>query len=237
MIVVRVAGVDGCPGGWVVVVWDTEAATLTPSVSWSFAELVSTHANVTVIGIDMPIGLAEGYVRGAERAARRFIGPRRSSVFPVPDRRLLGAGPYAETLVLARALTGKGLSRQAHAILPKIAEVDAVMTPALQRRIVEVHPEVSFAAMAGPGRHLAHPKKTAAGFAERRELLEVALGVPIWDRAEARTVARPAGADDVLDAAAAAWSAARFARGVAGRLPDIAEPEIDTRGLRMEIVY
>ena len=233
----RAVGVDGCPGGWMVVVWDTDAGTLTPSVSRSFADLVAAHHDVAVIGIDMPIGLPSGAERGAERAARLLIGPRRSSVFPVPDRRLLGAGSWTETLARARALTGKGLSRQAHAIMPRIAEVDAGMTPALQRRIVEVHPEVSFAVMAGPGRHLTQPKKTAAGYAERRALLAAALGVPIWERAEARAVARPAGTDDVLDAVAAAWSATRFACGEAGRLPDIAAPEIDARGLRMEIVY
>ncbi|MBI4571221.1 MAG: DUF429 domain-containing protein, partial [Chloroflexi bacterium] len=51
------------------------------------------------------------------------------------------------------------------------------------------------------------------------------------------TIGVPAGAarDDLYDACAAAWTAARFARGEHGTLP--AEPPTDSRGLRMEIVY
>lgn len=229
----RVVGVDGCPGGWVGITWDTEAGTLTPVVYRSFAELVERTADAAAVGVDIPIGLHEGRPRGADGAARAFIGPRRSSVFPAPDRRLIGGGTYAELAARSRGLTGKGISQQAYAIYPKIAEVDAVMTPELQGRIVEVHPEVSFTALAG--RPMKFAKKGPEGFAERRAALEAGLGLPIWDRAEARAVARPAGADDVLDAVVAAWSARRFAEGRSGSLPE--SPERDGRGLRVEIVY
>jgi predicted RNase H-like nuclease len=48
-------------------------------------------------------------------------------------------------------------------------------------------------------------------------------------------MARLAGADDVLDAMVAAWTARRVATGDAGRLPE--EPVANRTGLRMEIVF
>ncbi len=90
-------------------------------------------------------------------------------------------------------------------------EADALAR--LEPRLREVHPEVSFAAMAG--RPLAHPKWTWGGMLLRMALLEQAGIVIPADIADAGS----AGIDDVLDAAAAAWSATRLARGGAGSLP------------------
>ncbi|MDQ3044566.1 MAG: DUF429 domain-containing protein, partial [Chloroflexota bacterium] len=109
------------------------------------------------------------------------------------------------------------------------------MTPALQDRAFEVHPEVSFWALAGE-RPMAHHKGKLEGYEERRELLAMELdGVDIPTRLEAHQIARPAKADDVLDTIVAAWTARRFAMREAGRLPK--DPETDACGLRMEIVY
>jgi predicted RNase H-like nuclease len=75
-------------------------------------------------------------------------------------------------------------------------------------RVFEVHPEVSFRELLG--RPLA-PKSTALGVAERRLALAKA-GIDLPDL--------PYPTDDVLDAAVAAWSAARFASGAARPLPE-----------------
>jgi predicted RNase H-like nuclease len=77
-------------------------------------------------------------------------------------------------------------------------------------RLVEVHPEVSFAAMAG--RPLAHRKKSWAGALERWELL-AARGVAL--RGACGEAGALAAVDDLLDAAAVAWTALRVARGAA----------------------
>ncbi len=228
----RVVGVDGCPGGWVAVTWDTEARTIEPVVHRSFGGLLAASADVAAIGIDIPVGLIRGAPRRADGAARRLLGPRRSSVFPAPDPRLLDAGNYATTLALSRRLTGQGISRQAHAIYPKISEVDRLVTAEMQERVVECHPEVAFTLLAG--RPMSHPKRTATGYDERRAVLEAALGIDLWDRTATRSVARPATPDDVLDAVVVAWSARRFAEGRTISLPD--EPEFDDRGRRCEIV-
>jgi predicted RNase H-like nuclease len=74
-------------------------------------------------------------------------------------------------------------------------------------------------------------KKSREGAQERIEVLSRAF------EDDLSALAAPAGAarDDLLDACAVAWTAWRLAQDRAVRLA--AEPEVDMRGLRMEIVY
>jgi predicted RNase H-like nuclease len=218
------------------VVHDDAARTLTPGVFTAFRDLVAAHADAACIAIDIPIGLATGGPRSCDLEARRALGRRGPGVFPAPDPRLLGAATYAAALALARALTGTGVSKQAYAIFAKVAEVNRAAPPPLRRRLVEVHPEVSFRALGG--RPMARPKGTPDGCEERRALLAVAFaGGAVPARPAAARLARPATADDVLDAIAAAWTARRRALGRAGRLPTATAPPLDGNGLRMEIVF
>jgi predicted RNase H-like nuclease len=91
---------------------------------------------------------------------------------------------------------------------------------ASDHRIVEVHPEVSFRAL--KGEPLRYPKKDSwSGGAERRALLGGA-GIFISDELPGGERAAP---DDVVDAAAAAWSAMRVAEGKSSTLPE--EPSRD----------
>lgn len=230
--IMRVVGIDGCKHGWIAVSWDSEAKTLTPSVHVSFPEVLAAHKDAAVIAVDIPIGLNRG-PRQCDVEARKLLKWKHPAVFPAPDPRLVHAATYGEASVLSRELTGKGLSVQTFALFPKIADVNEAMTPEMQGRIFEVHPEVSFWAMAGEP--MRHPKRKAEGIEERRRQLQKALGIDIWTRAEAAHLVKPAKADDVLDAIAAAWTAQRLIEGEAVHLP--AEPEVDERGLRMEIVY
>ena len=104
-------------------------------------------------------------------------------------------------------------SAELHALLRKIREVDALA--AADARIFEVHPEVSFAALAG-GQALPS-KKTWDGLLQRRALLSAA-GLAIPD--PVGEASRRGAADDIVDAVACAWTAARIARGEARSLPD-----------------
>jgi predicted RNase H-like nuclease len=97
-------------------------------------------------------------------------------------------------------------------------------------RLFEVHPEVSFWALAG-GIPLTHRKKSWAGQMARRSLLATA-GVDLPDDLGPAGRVPP---DDILDAAAAAWSAHRIAQGRAGSFPD--PPQRDGRGRRLAIWY
>ncbi|WP_433167181.1 DUF429 domain-containing protein [Kribbella sp. CA-247076] len=173
---------------------------------------------VGVVGVDIPIGLPVSGVRAADVLARRVVGRRASSVFATPVREALLAATHAEASAVNLRATGKGLSQQAYALARKILEVDA-WAPTAGCAVIEVHPEVCFATMAG--RPLVHPKSTWAGGEERRQLLAAAGMLPGADVGQAGEYAA---VDDVLDAAAAAWTARRYADGRAVSHPD--PPEI-----------
>jgi predicted RNase H-like nuclease len=128
------------------------------------------------------------------------------------------------------------VSKQIFHIFPKMREIDAVMTPDLQRRVFEVHPELAFWAMNGEA-PLPLPKKVKGrlhppGLDLRRALLHDA-GFPFAALPPTRYRAADVGADDLLDACACAWSAKRILDGRSIRFP--ADPPLDARGLRMEI--
>lgn len=235
-----VAGIDGCRGGWALAL----VSVIGPRRNWAFhvastfREAVDLAAGAAVIAVDVPIGLAEEGPRTCDREARRLLGLRGSSVFPAPVRAALRASGPAEARRLSMEATGRSLPCQTLAILPRIREVDAWMTPARQRRVIEVHPEMSFLAMNG-GRPVTQPKKQAAGRAAREALLRGEFpGFHVADAArQLRGRTGPggprAGPDDLLDALAAAWTALRRARGASGVIP--AKPERDARGLEMAI--
>jgi predicted RNase H-like nuclease len=93
---------------------------------------------------------------------------------------------------------------------------------------MEVHPEASFAELAGAP--LGASKSTWAGIALRRQLL-AAAGISLPENLG--PAGQKATVDDVLDAAAAAWTAMRVARNQARRFPD--PPEIFSDGLASAI--
>ena len=230
----HVCGADGCRGGWAV-------ATLRGGeVSVARVErLADVLAGApTVLAVDMPIGLPTAAERGgrlADRLARqRLDSARGRSVFSPPARAALGAETHAQASAANRASgpDAVGLSQQAFGLFPKIREVDALVTPAMQdgdaaTRIVEAHPEVAFAEMSG-GPGLGPSKKTAEGRALRLGLLRAAgIAAPETFRLPGVPL------DDVVDALACLVVAVRVAEGTALRLPP--DPPRDARGLAMEI--
>jgi predicted RNase H-like nuclease len=198
------------------------------SVVASFAAVLAVGH--TVVGVDMPIGLSDRDPRRADIDARRTISPRGCTIFPTPVRACLDAVDYAGACARSLEITGKKISLQAWHILAKIREVDAAVTPSDEHRVIEVHPECSFALMNG-GHPLAS-KHTRAGLEQRAACIDAAFRVPdlAWQRP-------PSGAtrDDVLDAYAVLWSAERFTAGAHRELPGDAEQR-DGRGLLMRIV-
>ena len=225
-----VGGLDGCAGGWVLVSSPVDArgrsSVLVVSDLVPVLAMIDT-GELAAAGIDIPIGLQDGDPRPCDIAARRMIGPRRSSVFPAPARSVLGAKTYDEACTRSVAVCGKSISRQGFGIVPKVASVDLVMTPARQDALFEVHPEVSFTAMAG--RPMTYYKARPEGRAERLALLRREF--PDLDQ-HAGTRLPGTNPDDVLDAFATAWSARRRLRGDHIQLGG----DLDERGLRMEIV-
>lgn len=209
---VEVWGVDGCRSGWVI-------ATITDLVVAPRLEL----PDGVIVGIDMPIGLPTNAPRTCDREARRFLGRRSSTVFPAPARACLGARSHSEANARSRLATGRGLPIQAFHLLAKITEVDALVTPEIEHRVVEIHPECAFVRM-NHGEPLPS-KRTTDGAQQRRALLTQHFDV--------RPAPRGAAADDVLDAYAVLWSAQRFER---GEHVEFGDGSRDERGLVMRIV-
>lgn len=222
-------GVDGCLGGWIGAA--VSAGRLVGLyLASEFAALVDAlgalgKAASTPLLVDMPMGLPDRGQRQLEQQLRELLPARRkSSVFGVPCRSVLGATSHGEASTQQRLACGHGLSIQSYGLLPKIAELDRYLRsapPAVAAQCYESHPELAFARFAGET--LLPPKRTAAGRAARRRLLvelglqgvdahtdvrhgEVAV-VPVLANV---TVRRPRCAeDDALDAIALAMLASR----------------------------
>jgi threonine dehydratase len=228
----RVAGVDGCRGGWVVASTSPSPGPVGVEVVPAVAPLVSAvrHGALAALAIDMPIGLAGDGHRSADTEARVLLGPRRSSLFPTPPRAVLAATDFTDALARCRAATGKGMSKQAFHLLPKIRELAVALDPGLQPRVSEVHPETSFAVLRGAP--CAWPKRTPAGLGERLDALRAEFPGTDLDALVTRPP-RGAAADDVLDAIVAAWTARRIATGTAVVLGDATAR--DALGYRLTI--
>ncbi len=217
-----VVGVDGCRSGWVAVgigEWDDigtgggEAKDLEAALLSEVSEIPDRFPDVTVVAIDMPIGLATTSFRETDSLARERLGRRRSSVFATPPRAVLETEEHAAASALCVELTGKGVSRQAHGLRHKILEVDRWL-PHAPCVVREAHPELCFAEMMGhPARW---PKKSWGGVAERLRTLQRAGLDPLSLPADPASVLP----DDLLDAFSAAWTAVRLERGRARSLPD-----------------
>lgn len=238
----RVSGVDGCRGGWVVALADFSPRSRLEKLSLGcyrhFAAVLQAACGVAALAVDIPIGLLDAPQPGGrdcDRLARARLGRRRASVFTPPVRAALEARSYHE----AQQRNGMGLSRQAFNLLPRIREVDRRMTPRLQRWFFEAHPELAFARLAG--HPLRHGKKSPSGQRERLRLLARHYGLsPRMLRAlhTRRLRAQGVALDDILDALALVLSAWHAVHGTACRLPD-SSPLMprDRRGLRMQILY
>jgi predicted RNase H-like nuclease len=173
--------------------------------------------------------------RECDLAARRYLRPpRASSVFPAPVRSALVGGTYADACAAHLIADGRRMSKQAFAILPKIIEVDEILSrrPELQDRIREVHPELCFAVWNG-GRAMQHKKSRPAGRAERELLIDA-----VWpaERERLRVGLRRfrCQPDDLNDAFAALWTARRIHEGAALVFPPT--PAVDRVSLRMEML-
>ena len=143
-----VIGVDGCKRGWVFV--RLENGAFAGAVIYEdFAAGVAESGDAEVIGVDIPIGYPAppALERTVDGAARGMVSPLTSTVFPAPHPGVFGAPDWKNAHALSCELTGKGLSKQSFNLVPKILEVNDIARR--DKRVYEVHPEVSFRALAG----------------------------------------------------------------------------------------
>ncbi len=237
---VVVAGVDGCRSGWVCVLRRVEPP-FEESVFLArrFDDVLNHPAKPSVIAIDIPIGFPErltGAGRECDCAVRRVLGKRASSVFAPPARAVLSETDYRRACAAAIATSDppRQISKQMFHLFSKIREVDDAILA--QSPVFECHPEAAFWAMNNRA-PLTEPKKLrsrphAAGLQQRVALLK-RHGFSESFLRQARFPRSQAGSDDVLDACACSWTAARIFRGEAISFP--AQVPVDAKGLRMAI--
>jgi len=229
-------GVDGCPKGWFAVSID-EQVHHEVNIFDHIITLWQHYKDSALILIDIPIGLPHWRRRLCDVAARKLLGKRGSSVFPAPSREAIQQSDYENACRVNQKILGKKLSTQSWNICSKIKQVDDLMNQNEQpgKQIRESHPEICFWALAG-GRAMIHNKKTAAGFDERLDLLKNVMSNTEQIVAEALQTfrRRDVAKDDILDALALAITAASPSETIM-TIPE--NPEIDLKGLPMEIVY
>lgn len=238
---VWLAGVDGCPAGWVAAFVRPAGDEGRLTVFARFADVLAAPERPTVVAVDMPIGLPERAGAGgrvAENAVRPLLGARQSSVFSVPSRAAIYAGDYAEACRVAQETSEppRKVSKQLFNIASKIREVDAVLRADADAaaRVYEVHPELAFWRLNG-ARSLDEPKKVKSrpyppGLALRRGLLRAAQ---LPSALIATTPPKGAAEDDVIDALACAATSRCLHAGLARPFPDPAPR--DAHGLPMAI--
>ena len=231
-------GADGCPGGWIAVVYDDgfDGASCYPDI----ASLWAAHDQAERILIDVPIGLRtdSSEPRACDSAARSVLSPdRHHSVFPTPIRAAAHEDSYEAAKRTQERLTDGSLNRQTWGIAPKIAAVDEFLraTPDARETVRECHPEVCFWAFAG--RPMAHSKTSQQrrAYWERVSVLR-AVEPDVYDHLWTAATGLDADAttDDLVDAFAVALTARGDDTGLA-TLPETVE--YDDEGLSMEIVY
>ena len=217
-----IAGVDGCRDGWIIVSEISDGLT-TIEVASDFQQIL--HRDLVVV--DIPIGLLEKGIRLADQEARRLLGRRGCCVFTAPLRPMLTCLDYDEARNCRLGIEGKALTKQAWAIIPKIIEVDRLLTPESQSRVKEGHPEVSFAQLNG-GKALTLSKHCEEGRCERLALLRKHFSGLASELQKHTQIA-----EDLIDACVMLWTARRVRDGHAVALPERAPRDI--RGLLMQI--
>ncbi|MEQ1863724.1 MAG: DUF429 domain-containing protein [Micropepsaceae bacterium] len=227
----RIAGIDGCRSGWLIVEADSDLskAELRFASNWN-----NVNCDAKIIAVDMPIGISRRGVRQCEVAARKLLSPYAARVFKSLSR---GALKFAQSEWKMANQWSKdqgygGISKQIWNIRSKIKEIDRAITPADQARIYEAHPELAFARI-NDGKPL-DSKHTQDGLRARKRLLvrEGFTNLDGWLQDLRGNGAKP---DDLFDACALTLTARNILQGRANHLPEVAER--DSRNLRMSISY
>lgn len=233
------AGVDACKGGWLVAISPAWPCRERPAVAVcpDFRAVLALTAECRRVAVDIPMGLPSGKrMRKCDAEARALLQKldhQSSAVFRTPPRESLNAASPAEFQRRHRKTTSVGAGYPVWGIVEKIRQADECLTPALQRRVIEFHPELAWLRLAGA--NLAS-KHTPEGVAQRKKLLQrLVPGLDSLFKWKDQ-LGRAAAEDDILDALVGIGVAKSSLRSAVHRLPAESE-ETDRRGLRMEIWY
>jgi predicted RNase H-like nuclease len=204
---VWLCGVDGFKDRWRAVLGDFANGKVL-LFDLPLEEILELPQRPAIIAIDVPIGLPEVTLPGGrtcDRLARGLLGPRHGSVFSPMGRVCLQADNREAASQISIDRGGIGIGVQCWGLKKKLLEIDRLMTPAKQRIVHEVHPEVSFSEL-NEWRPLIQSKKTPDGQRQRVDALKNS-GFPESFLTPLSTLR--SGRDDFLDACAALWTLKR----------------------------
>ncbi len=237
----RIAGLDGCKAGWFYILLDADSDAVDFGVIDSVAALFEKQS-ISRLWLDMALGFSDQpQGRDCEKAARKMLRvqgvSRAASVFNPPSRQALYCESYEEANAVNKRAVGKGLSKQAWFIVPKMRELDELLQrqPELKPRMDECHPEVAFTAL-NAMQPMRFNKKTDAGYAERLAILSryYPNASTIIDAALVTYPRKVLVRDDVVDAFVVAISAKMCGMNLSC-LPE--QAEYDPLGIQMRMVY
>ena len=227
-------GIDSCRKGWFAVSVDP----------FRFAILRDSHDlqqlfdHAASVWIDIPIGLAEKQHRQCDILLRNALGKKAASVFQTPVRSAVYANDYRHACEINEKITGKRISRQAWNIVPKIRQVDHLLTgrTGLIPKVHECHPEWQYVRFLGD--YISTSKKSQEGYEQRLKILENLL--PGMSQFMSSIIANLPGQyvapDDILDATVLAIAACKASENsVIQGFPE--QPEIDEAGIPMQVCY
>ena len=225
-------GVDGCRGGWIACILDHGEMRIE---RYDSVEMIAgAYPDFDAFLIDMAVGLrSSADQQRPDDLARKELGTRSSSVFPIPCRQAVYADTEEEMKQTNIGALGKSLAKQTINIIPKIRELDEFLTghSEYKNRILESHPEVDFTRLHGSA--VLTRKKEHAGFSERTAILKKYLPGKSLTGIRDKAKAFRCNPDDLLDAVCLAVTAALTAQGMCETIPS--DPEQDDRGLYMKL--
>lgn len=204
-------GIDGAGGGWVRITYDSISLCLT--ISETLEDLLIDGA---MHFVDMPkdLGTVDQPNRECDAWMRAQLSERKPSVFSPPIQEVLAEPTFEAANEKSRELIGKGISKQAWNLTPRIREFQQITAG----DVYESHPEVCFAVMTG--QEARNSKKTEAGQDERIALLRRYSNSSPWKWKMSNVQV-----DDIIDACILAVAA--YEAGTSG-LAFHPEPSTDT---------
>lgn len=223
-----VAGVTPFNDKWLVASAKLAGSTFAPEPPKaydSFLEVLSERPAYSVIVVNVPIGFLDTPEMGGRTCdvqARALLRRRGTAVHNAPSRAVFEGRVEQDK---------DGLDAVTRTMLPRYREVAAEMSPYRQRIVYEGHPELSFFQL-----HKDTPLKKSKVISEGREERRIVLEERVRG-SERYLDATVYGVPQkhLYDAFALLWTARRVFGHAAKRIP--IEPEWDSEGLRMEIVY
>jgi len=220
-------GLDGYAKGWVAVRLADNGA---KEIDFLTDLKECFDSSFTRAMIDIPIGLPDSEIRHCDLEGRQLLGENRSRLFCGARRPLLAYETREDAHAWAKAADGIGVSCQLFCLLPKIRQIDDLMTPRRQARIRESHPELIFQRLNGAP---LPSKKSHDGIRLRRSILfdRGFASIDAWLDNRTGTGAKP---DDILDACACALAAKDASEEL--HLPRRRQAP-DAKGLKMEIWF